>query len=711
MAIYFDERRKTFYLESRDLSYVFRINEHGFLQHLYYGRRIPREDVGFSVALPDRGHGCCLPGSDRRQSMDEYRNECPIFGRSDFRESMVDFTFPNGVVGDFVYDGHKLYDVKPELKGLPSVRGGETLEVRLKDMAHGAVIRLYYTVFEDLPAVLRHAEIENASGEPMKLCRAYSFAVDFPGKRYDAVTLPGAHMRERQTERTRLGHGTFIAGSKRGVSSSQMNPFLAIADYAATETQGEVYGFNLIYSGDFAFRAEVGQCEYLRVIGGLNDYGMDKTLAPGETFVTPEAVMVYSDEGFGKMSRAFHDLYRDYLINPLWAKKPRPVVINNWEATYFDFDNDKLKAIIDSVEGTGIDTFVLDDGWFGARNHDRAGLGDWVVNEKKLRGGLKTVIDYAHSKGLKFGLWFEPEMVNADSDLYRAHPDWIIRAEGVEPCPGRDQYVLDLSRPEVRDFVVEAVSRVLRENAIDYVKWDMNRALSEIRWHHDYVLGLYEVFERIIGAFPNVIFEGCASGGCRFDAAILRWFPQIWTSDNSDGYARTAIQYGTSLCYPLSAMSCHVSVCPNHQTGRNTPFASRAAIAHLGATGYELNPNNLTAAEKAEIKAQVDEYKAMEGLVLGGDLYRLHNPVEENLFAEMLVAKDKSEAVLTAMRPLSVANGESVILYPEGLDENADYEVLPQKIVRKGATLMRAGLVAYFPFGDFGTVTYRFRKA
>ncbi len=409
MAIYFDERSKAFYLESRDLSYVFRINEHGFLQHLYYGRRIPREDVGFSVALPDRGHGCCLPGSDRRQSMDEYRNECPIFGRSDFRESMVDFTFPNGVVGDFVYDGHKLYDVKPELKGLPSVRGGETLEVRLKDMAHGAVIGLYYTVFEDLPAVLRHAEIENASGEPMKLCRAYSFAVDFPGKRYDAVTLPGAHMRERQTERTRLGHGTFIAGSKRGVSSSQMNPFLAIADYAATETQGEVYGFNLIYSGDFAFRAEVGQCEYLRVIGGLNDYGMDKTLAPGETFVTPEAVMVYSDEGFGKMSRAFHDLYRDYLINPLWAKKPRPVVINNWEATYFDFDNDKLKAIIDSVEGTGIDTFVLDDGWFGARNHDRAGLGDWVVNEKKLRGGLKTVIDYAHSKGLKFGYGSSPK--------------------------------------------------------------------------------------------------------------------------------------------------------------------------------------------------------------------------------------------------------------------------------------------------------------
>ncbi len=710
MAIYFNEQSKTFYVESKNLSYVFKVNEHGFLQHLYYGKRVPRENLDFSVALPDRGHGCCLPGSDRCQSMDEYKNECPTFGRSDFRESMIDFTFNSGVVGDLRYDGYEISESKPALSGLPSVRGGQTLIVTLRDEVHGAAVRLYYTAFEDLPVILRHAEITNESAEPIALCRAYSFAVDFPRKNYDAITLPGAHLRERRIEKTRLGHGTFTVQSKRGVSSSQMNPFMAIADYTATETQGEVYGFNLIYSGDFAFRAEVGQCEYLRVTGGLNDYGFDKTLKSGETFVTPEVVAVYSDEGLGKMSRAFHDLYRDYLVNPHRAKSPRPIVINNWEATYFDFDTDKLCAIIDSVEGTGIDTFVLDDGWFGARNHDRAGLGDWVVNENKLRGGLGGVIDHAHAKGLKFGLWFEPEMVNADSDLFRAHPDWIIRADGVEPCPGRDQYVLDLSRAEVRDYVVTAVSKVLRNNAIDYVKWDMNRALSETRCHHDYVLGLYEVFDRIIGAFPNVIFEGCASGGCRFDPAILYWFPQIWTSDNSDAYARTAIQYGTSVCYPLSAMSCHVSVCPNHQTGRNTPFASRAAIAHLGATGYELNPNNLSDKDKAEIKAQVDEYKAMESLVLTGDLYRLNNPVEENLFAEMLVSKDKREAVLTAMRPLSAANGESVILYPGGLDENADYELLPQKITRKGATFIRAGIVAYFPFGDFGTVVYKFRK-
>ena len=415
------------------------------------------------------------------------------------------------------------------------------------------------------------------------------------------------------------------------------------------------------------------------------------------------------------MSRAFHDLYRNYLINERFVKKARPIVINNWEATYFNFNTKKLCAIIDSVVGTGIDTFVLDDGWFGVRNDDKSGLGDWFVNLDKLPQGLQPIIDHAHKNGLKFGLWFEPEMVNGDSNLYRAHPDWIIHADNLAACTGRDQYVLDLTRSEVRDYVVQSISKILREHEIDYVKWDMNRALTENysawlgqnskEFAHRYVLGLYDVCERLVNGFPTIFFEGCASGGCRFDPAMLYYFPQIWTSDDSDAYMRTTIQYGTSLCYPLSAQSCHVSVCPNHQCGRVTPFDARADVAHLGATGYELDTTALNSDELAEIKAQIAKYKEMEDLVLNGDLYRLNNPLEENLFAEMLVSKDKSKANITMMRPLCRPNGEWIRVYPKGLDEDTLYCVKETGLVKTGATLMSLGLIVAFDTGDFQTKT------
>lgn len=711
MAIYFERQTRTFYLESQDISYVFFINAYGFLQHVYYGKRIDRENLLYTVFRIDRGHGCYLPGTDRTASMDEFGCECPMFGRSDFRESMADFRFADGCVCDLAYEKHELLSVKPPLDGMPSVRGKETLAITLKDKIHGAVVKLYYTVFEDLPVILRHTEIVNEGKEPFVIKRAYSFCADMPDKKFEAITLPGAHLRERSMERTPLAHGIFSVMSKRGVSSGQMNPFLAIVRKNTDEICGEAYGFNLVYSGDFAFKAEVSQSETLRVVGGINDYGFDKTLASGEKFVTPEAVSVYSDCGLGKMSRAFHDLYREYLICPKFAYMPRPIVLNSWEAAYFDFDTQRLCDIIDGAANTGIDTFVLDDGWFGARNDDTSGLGDWFVNAKKLPGGLKKVIDHAHERGMKFGLWFEPEMVNKDSDVYRAHPDWIVCANGLEPCPGRDQYVLDLSQEEVRRYIIDSVSKILRENEIDYVKWDMNRPLSDSVFHHEYVLGLYEICEAIVGAFPDVLFEGCASGGCRFDPAMLYYFPQIWTSDNTDAYARTDIQYGTSLCYPLSAMSCHISASPNHQTGRITPFASRADIAHLGATGYELNPELLSAIEKTEIAAQIAAYKDMQDLVLTGDLYRLNDGREDNLFAVMLVSKDKQKAHITAMRPIHVANGGAIRLYPIGLDADATYTVAELGLTRKGGTLMQTGILIDFPHGDFSTRTLHISKA
>ena len=711
---------KTFYLESKDVTYAFRVDEYGHLQHIYYGKRIAREDLTFGIFSFDRGHAANPPYTPRGKSLTTLQNECPTYGRSDQRESMLAFDFDGVRVGDLLYTNHVILEDKPALCNMPSVKGKQTLIVHMQDELHGVKASLFYTVFEDLPVILRHVELTNESAKTFVIDRAYSFCVDMPDKNWETIVLPGGHMKERFMDRRKLSYGVFSVDSKCGVSSGQMNPFMALVRKNTDENQGETYGYNLVYSGDFVFKAQVEQNGEVRVLGGVNDYDFSWELQPSATFVTPEVVMVYSQDGLGGMSRAFHDLYRQYLINPRYVNEVRPIVINNWEATYFRFDTQKLCAIIDSIAGTGIDTFVLDDGWFGARNHDRAGLGDWVVNTEKLPGGLKTIIDHAHKKGIKFGLWFEPEMVNPDSDLYRAHPDWAIHVDGLAPCLGRDQLVLDLTRDDVCEYIIQAVSDILRENEIDYVKWDMNRVLTDNysatlgkrgkEMHHRYVLGLYKICEGIVNAFPNVIFEGCASGGCRFDPAMLYYFPQIWTSDNSDAYLRTIIQYGTSLCYPLSTMSCHVSVCPNHQCGRVTPFAARADIAHLGATGYELDTTKLTTEDITAIKAQVEEYKKIQDLVLFGDLYRLNNPLEENLFAEQMVSKDKTKAYIVAMRPLSAPNYEAFRIYPKGLDENADYFVQELGITKKGCTWMGLGIVAKFAAADFTTNRYTFIK-
>ena len=716
--IYFDKTTKTFYLESKNLTYSFCVNRYGFLQHLYFGKRIDREDLTSGVCLVDRGHASNIAGAFRYNSLNEYKNECPTYGRSDYRESMLAFNFDGVRVGDLVFDSFDVLDKKPSLVGMPSVKGGQTLVVKMKDGMHGVAVLLYYTVFEDLPVILRRAEILNESDKPFVLDRAYSFCIDLPSKKWELITLPGAHLRERFIERNKLSHGIFSIDSKRGVSSGQMNPFMALVRKNTDESQGEAYGFNLVYSGDFIFKAQIEENDNVRILGGVNDYDFSWELKPNEKFTTPETVMVYSDKGLGEMSRAFHDLYRKYFINERFVSKSRPIVINNWEATYFDFNTKKLCKIVDSVKNTGIDTFVLDDGWFGVRNHDKSGLGDWFVNEKKVN--LREIIDYTHKNGLKFGLWFEPEMVNEQSELYKAHPDWAMKVDGLTPCTGRDQLVLDLTRKEVRDYIVESVSKILREYPIDYVKWDMNRSLTEnySKWlgvngketHHRYVLGLYDICERIVNGFPNIFFEGCASGGCRFDPAMLYYFPQIWTSDDSDAYMRTIIQYGTSMCYPLSSQSCHVSVCPNHQCGRNTPFSSRGDIASLGATGYELDTTKLSEENLMAIKSQVDKYRLNERLILDGDLYRLNNPLEENLFAVMVVSKDKRVAKLTAMRPISIPNGVEIRIYAQGLDYNANYHIKELDLTLSGRNLINFGLLVKFTNNDFATIDYTFEK-
>ncbi len=716
MSIFFNENNKTFYLESAELSYIFKIDDFGFLIHLYYGKRVARDDIEYSVFRVARGHSAYLAEMGNKNTFEVLSQEFPTFGRGDFRESAFAFDADGVRVGDFKYKRHTITDKKPEISGMPSVKGGETLVVTVEDGLHKIEIDLYYTVFEDLPVILRHNEIRNRADKEIILDRAYSFSFDLPDKDFEFLSLYGAHLRERHIQRNKIHHGVISVDSKYGVSSSQLNPFAALIRPNTDEESGEAYGINLVYSGNFVIKAQVGQNDITRVLGGINDYDFAWTLKGGESFSTPEAVMVYSDAGLGKMSRIFHSLYRDYLINPRFAKKQRPIVLNSWEAVYFDYDEKKLCELIRSVKGSGIDTFVLDDGWFGNRNDEFTGLGDWYPNKDKLPNGLKPVIDCAHENGIKFGLWFEPEMVIEDSELYRMHPDWIIHAEGMEPCQGRFQYVLDLTRREVRDYIVNIVSKCLRENEIDYVKWDMNRSLTENysahlgkrgkEFAHRYVLGLYDICDRIINGFPHIFFEGCASGGCRFDPGMLYYFPQIWTSDNTDALARCAIQYGTSLAYPLSSMSCHVSVCPNHQNGRITDFSARTDIASLGATGYELDPRCFSEDDIARIRNDISAYRKREQLILNGDIYRLSYPEGDKLFAEQIVSSDKNESYIVMMRPLCLANAKAYRIYPRGLDNEKLYmsEELDGLTLR-GSTIMNVGLLIDFGQGDFKTKT------
>lgn len=716
--ITFDEKTKSFFLQGKGCTYAFTVNPYGYAEHLYFGRPIPAEDLTGMRASGTISTVAALPGSDEPQaSYQLFPSELTFGGTGDYREPCV---VPENPAGDrlteLLYDSHEILPAKPEMRTMPSLSGGETLLLRLADKVTGFRADLYYTVYDDASVVTRRI-VYRAGGKKVVLRRAYSFAFTLPGNQYDVLSLYGGWARERQPDRVPLHHGVFCVDSKRTTSSSELNPFLAVMDRAATETQGEVWGMNLVYSSSWQLKAQgtiEGDC---LVTGGISDADFSWELNPGEELETPEVVLAFSANGLGGMSRAYHDAYRSHLIQPRFVRTPRPLLINNWEGTYFDFDNEKLKAIVDAVDGTGIDTFVLDDGWFGKRDDDHSGLGDWVVNTSKLRGGLGELIDYVHAKGMRFGLWFEPEMISEDSNLYRAHPDYAISSPDRLPVRSRNQLMLDLTREDVRDCIVKSVNTILDENEIDYVKWDYNRNVTESwsrllpperqkEFAHRYALGVYDLFRRIVETHPKIFFEGCAGGGARFDPAVLRYFPQIWTSDDTDAEERTYIQYGTSIVYPLSAMSCHVSICPNHQTGRTTPFATRADVAHLGATGYELDTTTFTDEDREAVRAQVSAYREMQELVLNGDLYRIDSPYEGNFFTEMLVSKDRDRAHVTCYRRMGRVNSETKRIRLQGLDETKRYLVRELGREFSGAALMGFGLVPEYGRGDFETVCY-----
>ena len=729
MAITYNESIRTFYLDGKGITYAFYINEFDYAEHLYYGKTIGHDDLRYTRGVWGGSSDATVPGydvyagADRPvKSYNHFGSELTFFGTGDYREPTVEVVNPAGDrLTQLLYDSHEILPEKPAIHGMPSMRGGETLVLHLKDKVSGFACDLYYTVYEDVGVIARRAVYKNEGEKTIVLNRAYSFAMTLPHMKYDIISLYGCWAKERKIDRIPMHHGVVSIDSKRTTSSAILNPFMALAEKGATEDQGNVYGISLVYSSSFVLKAEGTSNGRALVTGGINDFDFRWKLEAGEELETPEVLIAYSSEGIGGMSRSFHDAFRNYLINNRFVRKHRPLVINNWEATYFDFNLEKLKNIAKAVEGTGIDTFVLDDGWFGKRNDARSGLGDWVVNTDKLNGGLKGIIDYVNSLGMKFGLWFEPEMVSEDSNLYREHPDYIVGAPDRPHCYGRYQFMLDLTRKEVRDYIVEAVNKVLQENNIEYVKWDYNRNVTEsysvgreperqAEFAHRYALGLYDLCERIVEANPDVFFEGCASGGARFDPAMLYYFSQIWTSDDTDAEERTHIQYGTSIVYPLSAMSCHVSEVPNHQTHRVTPMAARADIAHLGATGYELDTSHFSDEDRSIVRKQIEEYHEMEDLILNGDLYRTENPMESNYFGFMVVSKDKKEAVLTAYRRMGSVNNEVKILKAAGLDAEKEYHVSGLNVTLKGSTLMNVGIVPKFASGDFVTVKYWFRS-
>jgi alpha-galactosidase len=731
MPITFDPKNRLFHLAADHTSYVMKAYPSGVLGQLYWGSRLDGRHLEQLVGLADRR----LPPSADIQKADFLGNldlcpqEYPAHGTSDFRVPAVQVRQHNGaMVSELRYKEHRVTPGKPALSGLPATwsqtgDGAETLEVTLADALTGLEAVLAYTVFPCHDAIVRSVRFANSGRETLSLERALSMAVDLPGGDYRELHLSGSWARERDLKMSPVLQGSHVIESTRGISSHQQNPFLALLRPGADEDHGEVYGFNLVYSGNFLIQVEADQFDWTRVAMGINPFEFSWLLEPGESFQTPEAVMVHSAEGLGGMSRRFHRLYRERLIRGDWATKDRPVLINNWEGTYFDFTAERIEAIAAAAAPLGVELFVLDDGWFGHRDKDSSSLGDWFVDQRKLPQGIDGLARNINKMGLQFGLWFEPEMISPDSELYRTHPDWCLHVPGRPRTELRNQLVLDLTRAEVQDHIIAQVSAIIESAPISYVKWDMNRPLTEV-WSaalpaarqgetaHRWMLGVYRMMEVVTARFPSVLFEGCSGGGARFDPGILYYMPQIWTSDDTDAVERLKIQHATSLAYPPSTMGSHVSAVPNHQTGRLVPLETRGHVAMAGVFGYELDATKFTDEEKSVVKAQVELVKATRHLVMGGEYYRLIAPWGSNETAWMFVAPDGSEAMATWVRVLCPPNPAQRRLRLKGLDPAAEYRIDGPDGVQtiSGDLLMQAGLRIPSMWGDFKSFLWRLTR-
>lgn len=711
MAVRFDEKKNLFTLQTLDSTYQMKVDDHGVLLHTYYGAPADETDFSYLIGPEDRGFSG-QPGDekkDRTYSMDYYPLEYPVQGNGDFRVKALKAGFEGEVPAlDLRFISYELEKGKYSLPGLPALfeaEAGEveTLKITLKDRLEEIYVTLFYGVFEKKNVITRAASIENRSGKNVTLKRALSLGLDFMEGDMDLIHFYGKHAGERQFERRNLPHGITEISSSRGTSSHHHNPFVILCDKDTTEDFGNAYGVSFIYSGGFKIQMEKDQVDGIRLVCGLDDEEFLWKLAPGETFVTPEAALSYSEKGLTVLSDQFQKAYHANLIRSPWKDKKRPTLVNNWEATYFGFDAEKLLKIAGEAADLGLDMLVLDDGWFGKRDDDNSGLGDWFVNEKKLGCTMKELVDRVNALGLKFGIWLEPEMVSEDSDLYRTHPDWVLQIPGREPNRSRNQLVLDLSRKEVREYMKKFIDDTLSCANISYVKWDMNRSvdnvysaadptLSQGAIRHKYVLGLYEVMEDMLTRHPDLLLEGCSGGGGRFDAGMLYYAPQIWCSDNTDAIERLRIHYGTSFGYPMSSVSAHVSVCPNHQNGRVTPFKTRGICAMQGSFGYELDLSKLSEEDKAEARRQIAVYNENWELFQSGSYYRLNSPMENHDYtAWSYVSKDQRKASLNVIYTDLHGNPKPVRVKLKGLKKDASYDV--DGTVYTGAALMRGGLL------------------
>lgn len=725
--ITFDEKNKVFHLHNDQISYLISIEDGGTLSHLYFGKSIKAYHGELRYPRLDRGFSGNLPGSlDRTFSKDSLPQEYSSAGEMDFRTPAMIVRQPDGSNAVFLtYKNYQIVPGKPELKGLPHAwvknkDEAETLIITLKDKFSELRFDLLYTIYRDRSVIVRSTKVRNAGKEMVKIEKVASMQMDFVDRDFDMITLPGAHAHERRVERNKVNQGIHVYSSIRGTSSHQMNPFVALVDQDTNEFAGDAYGFAFVYSGNHKFEVEKDPYAQTRIVVGINDYNFSWMLNAQESFQTPEVLMVYSDQGLNKMSQAFHSIIHDRIMRSKYKDRVRPIVVNNWEATYFNFDEDKLKPIVDKAKELGIEMFVLDDGWFGHRDDDNSSLGDWQVFEKKFPHGLDHFANYVHQQGLKFGLWFEPEMISIDSNLYQKHPDYLMHVPGRTPSPARNQYLLDLGRAEVRNNIFDQMKAILDSGKIDYIKWDMNRHLSDIyqadlpadrqgEVYHRYVLGLYDLLEKIVDRYPDLLIEGCSGGGGRFDAGMAYYNPQIWASDDSDAIDRLSIQYGTSLVYPQSMMTSHVSVSPNEQNGRITPFKTRGIVAMWGDLGYELDLTKLSEADQNAVAKQVAEYKKIRKITQYGTFYRLKDAQTSNQCVWETVSPDKNEFVLSTVKVMASAQPYFTKTKLMGLDPNKHYEDQTTHQVYGGDELMNLGIYDPVEHGDFMAYMYHFK--
>lgn len=710
MAIKFYEENGQFHLYNEEISYIFKILKNGQLGHLYYGKRLTDiPDYGHLVEESRRDMAACPTEEDNFFSLESARQEYPTYSNGDVRYGAYEILWENGSsITEFVYKSHRIYDGKESLSGLPATyvedsKEAETLEIVLQDKKEDVRILLSYTIFRDYPVITKNVRFINDSSKKITLLSAMTSCVDFPDKEFVMVDLAGAWSRERNIREHKLDYGVQSVHSMRGCSSHQFNPFLALKREHTDEFQGEIYGFSFVYSGNFLAQVEVDDYDVTRVLLGIHPNGFQWELGRGEEFQTPEAVLAYSDQGMNRMSQVYHELYRTRLARGVWRDKVRPILINNWEATYFDFNEEKILAIAEVAKRIGVELFVLDDGWFGKRDDSTSSLGDWYPHLGKLPNGVKGLADKIRKLGLEFGIWIEPESVNRDSDLYRNHPDWVMGDIQRNISQSRNQLLLDFSKKEVVDYIYHMFETLFDEVPISYVKWDMNRNMAEVfsngndatyqgKVRHKYILGVYDLYDRLTSKYPNILFESCASGGARFDPGILYYAPQGWTSDNTDAIDRLKIQYGTSIVYPISCIGSHVSAAPNHQTFRNTSLQTRANVAYFGTFGYELDVTQMTEEELEEMKEQVLFMKKYRELIQKGVFYRLKSPFEGNETAWMVVSKDEKEALVGFYRVLQPSNAPLSRVKLKGLEEDVKYSV-NGKTEHFGDELMQIGII------------------